>query len=70
MVSNKDNDEFSEIQHNIFQNMTPEQRILAAHRLYWAARELKAASIRSWHPELKEPEVQKQVKEFFMYARS
>ena len=50
--------------------MKPAQRILAAERLYWSARELKAASLRSWHPELSEDEVQKQVNDFFMYARS
>jgi len=57
-------------QEEILKRMTPEQRWHAAQRLYWSARELKAASLRSWYPELSEEEVQRCVRENFMYARS
>jgi hypothetical protein len=62
--------ENSDIQGQIFRRMTPEQRLRAAERLYWSARELKAASLRTWHPELSEAEIHQRVKEAFMYARS
>ena len=59
----------TELQRQIFISMTPEQRLRAAENLYWSARELKAASLRSWRPELSEEQVQQLVKEAFMYAR-
>jgi hypothetical protein len=52
----------------IIRAMTPTQKIEAFLSLYWTARELKAAGIRATHPELSETEVQKQVKEAFLYA--
>ena len=60
----------SEIQQKIYQRMSPEQRWKVAERLYWSARELKAAALRSWRPELSEEQVQKLVREAFLYARS
>ena len=48
--------------------MTPAQKLDAAARLYWGARELKAAWLRSQHPEWAEAEVQKAVREAFLYA--
>ncbi len=65
-----DEDIGADIQQTIFGRMTPEQRLRVAERLYWSARELKAASLRSWNPELSEEEIQRRVKEIFMYARS
>lgn len=64
-----DNNE-SEVQQRVFQRMSPEQRWQVAVRLYWSARELKAAALRSWHPELGEGEIQRMVKEAFLYART
>lgn len=63
-------EEYSEEQRRIFKQMTPEQRWRAAQRLYWSARKLKAASLRSWQPGLSEREIERRVKEAFMYARS
>lgn len=70
MADRTPHEDTSEIQQEIFRAMTPEQRFLAAHRLYWSAREFKAASLRTWGPELSEQEIQQKVRESFMYARS
>jgi len=47
-----------------------QQKLEAVHNLYWTARELKAAFIRSTHPSLSEKEVQDKVKKIFLYATS
>jgi hypothetical protein len=46
--------------------MTPEQRLNAAMRLYWSARELKAAYTRSMHPDWSEEQVRKEVRDAFI----
>ena len=56
-------------QREIFKRMTPKQRVDAAYRLYWSARELKAAGLRAQHPYWADEEIQQAVKEAFMYAR-
>lgn len=48
--------------------MTPAQKLEAFHNLYWTARELKAAGLRMQFPELPEEEIQKKVREIFLYA--
>jgi hypothetical protein len=58
-----------EVQTEIFRRMTPAERWRAAERLYWSARNLKAAFLRSIHPEWTEVEVQRAVKEAFLHAR-
>jgi hypothetical protein len=55
---------------NRFKNMTAEQKLKIAERLYWSARNLKKSSLRSFHPEWTEEEIEKAAKEAFMYARS
>ena len=62
-------DDGSEKQRQIFRRMTPQQRLGAAFRLYWSARQLKEASLRTFHPELSEAEIHAKVREFFLYAR-
>lgn len=62
-------DDGREVQRAIFRAMTPGQRLGAAFRLYWSARQLKEASLRSFHPELSEAEVKAKVRECFLYAR-
>lgn len=57
-------------QFEIIKNMTPEQKINATMRLYWSARELKAAWFRQEHPDWTEDQVQEAVREVFLYARS
>lgn len=54
----------------ILQQMTPEQKLKAAERLYWSARELKTAAVRAQHPDWPEAEVEKHVRDCFLYARS
>ncbi|NUM52516.1 MAG: hypothetical protein HUU46_02625 [Candidatus Hydrogenedentes bacterium] len=53
----------------ILRAMTPEQKLRATSNLYWAARDLKAAWFRSQHPEWSEEQVQKAVRDAFLYAR-
>ena len=49
--------------------MTPEQKLNAAMRLYWSARELKAAGFRHLHPDWSEEKVQQEVRHAFLTAR-
>ena len=58
-----------EMQFEIFRRMTPGERWAVAQRLYWSARRLKAAHLRSIHPEWTDAEVERAVKEAFMYVR-
>jgi hypothetical protein len=52
----------------ILQKMTPEQKLQTAERLYWSARELKAAALAAQHPEWTEQQIQRAVRESFLYA--
>lgn len=54
----------------ILRAMTPAQKLAAAERLYWSARELKAAALRAQHPEWTEEQVQSTVRKSFLLARS
>ncbi len=56
-------------QSQVIHRMTAAQKLKASDNLYWAARELKAAWLRSIHPQWTEAEVQKKVREIFLYAR-
>ena len=57
-------------QKRIFKSMTPEQKLRVALRLYYSARELKAAGLRSQNPDWAEEKVQNKVREIFLYART
>ncbi len=57
------------MQVEIFRRMTPGERWQVAERLYWSARNLKAAHLRSLHPTWTEQEVQNAVKEVFQNVR-
>ena len=50
--------------------MSPSEKIRVSLQLYWSAREFKSAWLRSRSPKLTESEIQKMVKEAFMYART
>jgi len=49
--------------------MTPSEKVRVATRLYWSARQLKEAQIRSLHPHLDDREVRRRVNEAFLRAR-
>ena len=51
------------------QALTPEQKLRTAAQMYWAARELRAAGLRTVHPDWTEKQVQEEVRRAFMYAR-
>jgi len=44
------------------------QKLRTASALYWEARKLKAARLRTQHPDWTEEQIQEQVKEIFMHA--
>jgi hypothetical protein len=58
-----------ERQLEVLRAMTPEQKVRASEALYLAAWDLKAAWLRSQHPELPEAEVQEMVRRIFRDAR-
>ena len=51
-------------------SMTPQQKLNLALDLYHSAWRLKAAWLRKKHPNLTEEEIQKKVKDIFLYAQS
>jgi hypothetical protein len=57
-------------QKRIFQAMTPEQKLRISMRLYWSARKLKAAGLKRQHPDWTEQQIDKKVREIFLYART
>jgi hypothetical protein len=54
---------------DVLKALTPAQRLAAAERLYWTARELKEAAIRARHPDWTKEKVRRAVNEAFLYAR-
>jgi Rv0078B-related antitoxin len=59
----------TEIQ-QILQSMSPAQKLRAAERLYYSARQLKAAALRAEHPDWSDEAIRRAVREIFLYARS
>lgn len=57
-------------QRKIIAKMTVEEKLLVASQLFHSARALKKAALQSFHPELSEAEVDRMVKESFLYART
>jgi hypothetical protein len=55
-------------QAEVFARMTPAQKLHAAERLYWSARQLKAAALRAQHPGWSEAEVEAKVRALFLTA--
>lgn len=60
--------EIDQEQKHILQIMTPEQKIRAALDLYYSTRALKAAGLRAIYPSMSEEEIDKKVREIFLYA--
>ena len=56
-------------QKKIFQSMTPSQKLDVALKLYYSARELKAAALRPQSPAWTEEKIEENVREIFLYAR-
>ena len=54
----------------IVQAMSPAQKLRAAERLYYSARQLKAAALRAEHPNWSDQAISQAVREIFLYARS
>ena len=57
-------------QREIIAKMTVEEKLLVANQLFHSARALKKAALQSFHPELSEIEIDRRVKEAFLYART
>jgi len=53
-----------------FRRMPPERRLALAEGLYWSARKLKAAWLRSQHTDWSEAQVAREVTRIFLHARS
>ena len=58
------------LQKKIYQSMTPEEKLKIALRLYYSAKQLKAAALHHEYPNLTKKEIQKKVREVFLYART
>jgi hypothetical protein len=56
-------------QKRIYRSMTAADKLRAVTRLYHAARRLKAAALRSAHPDWTEEQIEKEVKRIFMDTR-
>ena len=52
------------------QTMSPEQKLRVALDLYYAARQIKAAALKSQHPEWSTEKINQKVREIFLYART
>ena len=53
-----------------FQAMSGERRLKLAEQLYWSARKLKAAGLRSQHPDWSQEQIDAEVRRIFLHARS
>jgi len=49
--------------------MSPAQKLRAAERLYYSARQLKAAALRAEHPDWNDEAIRRAVRKIFLYAR-
>ncbi len=56
-------------QQRILRAMTPAQKIRALDLLYQSWRQLKSAALRAQHPEWTEEDIQRAVRDAFLYAR-
>ena len=55
---------------NHLKDFTPDKKLLLSLNLYHSAMKLKKASLRKFHPELSEKELQQKVKQIFSNART
>lgn len=54
----------------VLQAMAPAQKLRAAERLYYSARQLKAAALRAERPDWTDEAIHRAVRMIFLYARS
>jgi hypothetical protein len=54
----------------ILRAMPGERRLKVAEQLFWSARKLKAAGVRSQHPDWPEEKIIAEVNQIFLHARS
>ena len=54
----------------ILRALPGQRRLKLAEQLYWSARKLKAAGVRSQHPDWPEEKVIAEVNRIFLHARS
>ena len=52
----------------ILRRMTGQQRLKVAEQLYWSARKLKTAGVRSQHPDWSDGQVKAEVNRIFLNA--
>ena len=55
---------------DIYKRMSGEEKLAVALNLYHSARRLKRAAIESQHPEWSRQQIEKALKEAFLYART
>lgn len=53
----------------ILRRMSPEKKLDATMRLYWSARQLKAAGVRAAHPSWTDAQVEDAVRDAFLFHR-
>jgi hypothetical protein len=58
------------MQIEIYRRMTPGRRLEVAEQLYWSARRMKWAWLRSQHPDWSDEQVEAEVTRNFSHARS
>ena len=54
----------------ILRAMTGEQRLRLAEQLYWSARKLKLAGLRAQHPDWTEEQLNAELRQTFLHART
>ena len=54
----------------IYRKMSAFEKIALATQLYWDARSLREAAVRTFHPQLTENEIKERVKREFLLART
>lgn len=63
-------DDPSPEQIEIYRRMTPGRRLEIAEQMYWSARRMKGAWLRTQHPDWTDAEVEAEVTRNFSHARS
>jgi len=53
-----------------YQSMSPEQKLKVALRLYYSAKEIKAAGLKRQYPEWTTEKISQEVREIFLHART